>query len=311
MAWSFILLASIMPKSTHFDLNLLRVFLSVYKTGSYSATAEQLDLTPSAVSHAIKRLNGELKEVLFQRKSAGVEPTFVAHDFYRQISPGFADIERSILGYEKFCPQSSNRTFRVYVPDVFIARMIRRLAQINTSNSQIVCVALPGEQDEIYQALTTGEVDLVVDYIAPRLGGVESSLVVHEAVCCVANAEHPRVKQAISYQQYFEEVHAKLNLHRFDSRAAETLANIPLPERKTHSEHNSLYSMLFTVANSDAIGLCPERLAQEFSNQLPLRIMPIPFDAKQIEVWVNWPKKLASNPANRWLRDTIMASLQG
>ncbi|RJG49892.1 LysR family transcriptional regulator [Motilimonas pumila] len=299
-----------MPKSTHFDLNLLRVFLSVYKTGSYSATAEQLDLTPSAVSHAIKRLNAELKEVLFQRKSAGVEPTFVAHDFYKQVSPGFAEIERSILGYEKFCPTDANRTFRVFVPDVFIANMITRLEQINTSNSQIICVALPLEQDVIYQALTTGEVDLVVDYISPGLGGIESKLVVHEAVCCVANAKHPRINKAVSYQQYFEEVHAKLNLHRFDSRAAETLAIAALPERKTHSEHNSLYSMLFTVANSEAIGICPERLAQEFSNQLPLRIMPVPFEARQIEVWVNWPKKLATNPANRWLRDIIMASLQ-
>ncbi|WP_394243114.1 helix-turn-helix domain-containing protein [Vibrio astriarenae] len=57
-----------MPKTNHFDLNLLRVFLNVYKTGSYSMSAEELDLTPSAVSHAIKRLNNQLGETLFQRK---------------------------------------------------------------------------------------------------------------------------------------------------------------------------------------------------------------------------------------------------
>ncbi|GAL12950.1 transcriptional regulator LysR family [Vibrio astriarenae] len=298
-----------MPKTNHFDLNLLRVFLNVYKTGSYSMSAEELDLTPSVVSHAIKRLNNQLGETLFQRKNVGVEATFVAHDLFKQVAPAFETIEMSILGYEKFSPEETNRSFKVFVPDIFIADMITKLEAVNTSNADIICVALPPNEEQIYDALLTGEVDLVVDYIPPSLGGAASKLVTHEDICCVVNKQHPRVGDSISHSQYFSEAHAKLNLRRFDNRAAETLAKEPLPERRTHSEHNSLYSMLYTVAHSEALGLSPTRLAREFESNLNIRLLEIPFEINKIEVWVCWPKKLENNQANHWLRSIVVQSL--
>ncbi|MEF1221123.1 LysR family transcriptional regulator, partial [Photobacterium damselae] len=42
-----------MPLSKKVDLNLLRVFVSAYQTQSVTKTAEQLDLTQSAVSNAL------------------------------------------------------------------------------------------------------------------------------------------------------------------------------------------------------------------------------------------------------------------
>ncbi|MGR5118165.1 LysR family transcriptional regulator [Vibrio astriarenae] len=298
-----------MPKSNHFDLNLLRVFLSVYKTGSYSMTAEALDLTPSAVSHAIKRLNTQLGETLFQRKNVGVEATFVAHDLFKQVSPAFNTIEQSILGYEKFSPENSTRSFKVFVPDVFISDMIPRLQKINQTGADIICVALPPDDEQIYDALMSGDVDLVVDYVDPRVSSVTSVLTAQEDICCVVRKDHPRVGKQVDYSGYFAESHAKLNLRRFDTRAAETLAKLPLPERKTHSEHNSLYSMIYTVAHSEALGISPTRLAKEFQSTLPIRLMQVPFEISKIDVWVNWPKKLENNQANQWLRSIVIQSL--
>jgi len=43
------------------DLNLLKVFQSLYQEQNMTRTAEALHLTPSAVSHAIKRLREALE----------------------------------------------------------------------------------------------------------------------------------------------------------------------------------------------------------------------------------------------------------
>ncbi|MEH0665917.1 LysR family transcriptional regulator [Vibrio scophthalmi] len=298
-----------MPKATHFDLNLLRVFLSVYKSRSYTTTAEELDLTPSAVSHAIKRLNNQLGETLFQRKHVGVEATYVAHDLFKQVSAPFYAIERTILGYEDFSATETDRTFRVFVPDVYMSDLIMRLAEKNKGGAQVICVALPPDQDETYDALASGEVDLVVDFVAPHLGGVASILAHQEPMVCVVNENHPRIGDTISYDEYFSESHAFLNLLRFNSRAADTLAKQPIPQRKIHSEHNSLYSMLHTIAHTDAIGICTKNAAIRIQEALPVKIMDVPYEINKVALWVNWPKKLDNNPANQWLRSLVIELL--
>ncbi|XDF79808.1 LysR family transcriptional regulator [Aliivibrio fischeri] len=45
-----------MSKQKDFDMNLLRVFVSVCQTGSFTKASEELDLTQSSVSNAIRRL---------------------------------------------------------------------------------------------------------------------------------------------------------------------------------------------------------------------------------------------------------------
>lgn len=298
-----------MPKATHFDFNLLRVFLSVYKSHSYTVTAEELDLTPSAVSHAVKRLNTQLGETLFQRKHVGVEPTFVAHDLFKQVAEPFHSIERTILGYEDFSPSKTDRAFRVYVPDVYMSDLIQRLVGQHDISAEVIFAALPSDQDDTYDSLASGVVDLVVDYVAPRLGGIASQLAKEESMVCVVHRDHPRIGDTISYEQYFAESHAFLNLVRFNTRAAETLAKQPIPRRKIHSDHNSLYSMLHTIAHTDAIGICTQDVASLMQASLPIKTMAVPYEINKVALWVNWPKKLDNNPANQWLRSLVIELL--
>ena len=57
------------------DLNLLKVFRSLYEEQNMSRTAEALHLTPSAISHAVRRLRDALGDPLFQRAQNRMVPT--------------------------------------------------------------------------------------------------------------------------------------------------------------------------------------------------------------------------------------------
>ena len=57
------------------DLHKLRVFFVVAQEGSFSAAAERLYITQSAVSHAIKSLEQELDCRLFDRLGRSVKLT--------------------------------------------------------------------------------------------------------------------------------------------------------------------------------------------------------------------------------------------
>lgn len=57
-------------------LNSLRVFDAAARTGSFKKAAEELCVTPTAVSHQIKALEEALETLLFVRKTRSIELTF-------------------------------------------------------------------------------------------------------------------------------------------------------------------------------------------------------------------------------------------
>jgi len=57
------------------DLNLLKVFESLYLEQNMTKTAAALHITPSAVSHAVKRLRELLQDPLFVRQGSSMQPT--------------------------------------------------------------------------------------------------------------------------------------------------------------------------------------------------------------------------------------------
>ena len=53
-------------------LSTLRVFEAAARRRSFQAAATELDLTPSAVSHAVRKMEESLGVVLFERVGRGV-----------------------------------------------------------------------------------------------------------------------------------------------------------------------------------------------------------------------------------------------
>ncbi len=60
------------------DLNLIKPFLAVYQYQSITKAAESLDLTQSAVSAALRRLEKLLNKKLFVKEGRGIAPTSAA-----------------------------------------------------------------------------------------------------------------------------------------------------------------------------------------------------------------------------------------
>ncbi|MGW0943018.1 LysR family transcriptional regulator [Streptomyces sp. NPDC002623] len=71
---------------THADLNLLRTFLAVYRSGSFTAAAPQLGLSQPTVTAQIRTLEQQSGRELFTRLPRGVEPTPPAHELAEQVA---------------------------------------------------------------------------------------------------------------------------------------------------------------------------------------------------------------------------------
>lgn len=99
----------------------LRAFCVAAKCLSFKHAAEQLYVTPSAVSHQIKDLEQQLKCQLFVRKTRSIELTSVGYQFYKSVQPVMAQLESTIGDFTK---QSQNKAISLSLPEFFASEIL-------------------------------------------------------------------------------------------------------------------------------------------------------------------------------------------
>src|SRR6266478_5797354 len=107
-------------------LRNLRAFCAAARHRSFKAAADELFLTPSAVSHQMKELEEALGVRLFERKTRALELTTVGHTLLEEVEPLLEALERSLA---QIARRSGRQTLRVLLPPFFASELfIPRLA---------------------------------------------------------------------------------------------------------------------------------------------------------------------------------------
>lgn len=106
-------------------LNALRTFEAAARLGSFKAAAEELSVTPAAISHQIRTLETHLGALLFDRSGQGVALTEEGERLYRQTHRALSEMRRSL---EAFRPDPAQQTLTITTtPGLAAAWLIPRL----------------------------------------------------------------------------------------------------------------------------------------------------------------------------------------
>src|SRR5262245_55929040 len=103
------------------DLNLLVLFHVVLEEGHVARAAGRLNLTPSAVTHAIGRLRHLLNDPLFLRTPKEVLPTARALELGEPAAEILTRVARVMASAVPFDPATSDRRFMIGAPDTVLA----------------------------------------------------------------------------------------------------------------------------------------------------------------------------------------------
>ncbi len=110
---------------SNLPLNALRTFEAAARLGSFKAAAEELTVTPAAISHQVKTLEAWLGALLFDRSGQGVKLTDQGEQLYRQTHRALFDISQSLAS---FCPASNAQTLSLTTtPSLAATWLIPRL----------------------------------------------------------------------------------------------------------------------------------------------------------------------------------------
>src|SRR3569833_4339256 len=102
---------------------------------SFKFAADELFLTPSAVSHQMKELEDSLGVRLFQRKTRALELTTAGHTLLDEVAPLLQALDRSLAHIAR---RGGRQTLRVLLPPFFASELfIPRLTSFCAAHPEI------------------------------------------------------------------------------------------------------------------------------------------------------------------------------
>jgi LysR family transcriptional regulator, glycine cleavage system transcriptional activator len=147
-------------------LSILRAFEAAGRTGSFRSAATELGLTPSAVSHAIRKLEQTLGASLFARDNRAVQLTPEGEALMRHVGRAFDELRRGLEMVSTRGPQ----LLRLHSAPSFAALWLSpRLARFLRDHPGVE-VRLAAGTD--YTRFLNDEFDADIVYGMPRLEGL-------------------------------------------------------------------------------------------------------------------------------------------
>jgi len=151
------------------DFNRLKVFYYIFTQNSVASAARQLNITPSAVSQALNKLESELNVALFTRLHKKLVPTLAGSQLYETLTPFIQDLETSINRIVQ-AGQTPSGMIRIgspiefgksYFPGIF--------ASFRKTYPKVVFTMKLGDPAVIFPMIKAGELDFgLVDVFLTR-----------------------------------------------------------------------------------------------------------------------------------------------
>jgi DNA-binding transcriptional LysR family regulator len=295
------------------ELSHLRLMARLIETRNLSRAARQMDLSPSAASHALAKLRKIVGDPLFIASKGGLMPTphgeriaTAAKEALRVLSVGFSSEPR-------FDPLTAARRFSIYLSTVgqltFLPTLMAFLER-EAPGLSIRAVTAPLENPG--NALESGEIDLAVGVYDNLVSGFHQTPLGREPYVCLVRTDHPGFLSGMTMEAFLETPHAIADStgtahHAALDRAIER-SKIARSVRLIVPEFAVLPLL---VAGSNLLVMAPKRLADFFAAQLPIKTLPAPIEIPTMSVAVYWHERYHRDPANKWLRQAFVKLFHG
>lgn len=292
------------------DLNLVRVFVAIYESGSLTRAAGRLHVTQPSVSHALSRLRHHFDDVLFVRTGGRMVPTAVASDLHDSLARHLAGIERTIERTSGFDPATSRRRFRLCLTDVGEMSLLPHVLERVVSEAPgIEFDVVPLDVTRVADWLVGGQVDAAIASMTIT-GAVEADVIMEDRYVCLVREDFPLTGDTMPLELFTATRHAMVSESTGHGSAIQTvLADLDLRyESAVRVDHFSVLPHI--IDRCGFVAVVPEGTAQQIVDRWPLRTAELPFALPPFPVRLYRQAQHRDSAAHAWLRRTILDTLR-
>ena len=293
------------PQLRMVDLNLLTVFDAVMQEQNITRAAHTLGMSQPAVSNAVARLKVMFNDELFVRYGRGIQPTARAFQLFGSVRQALQLVQNELPG-SGFEPLSSERVFNICVCsplDNYLTSII--LNKVNEVAPHIHMVFKSSLNQNTEHQLRYQEIEFVLGYEEFRRPEFACVPLFNDEMVLVASNKHPRAQALITEADVYSEEHAVVSLDRFASFSQPWYDTIDKQSRIAY-QGMALISVLNVVSQTQLVAVAPRRLAEEFSEQLGLQILPLPMKLNSRTCYLSWHEAAGRDKGHQWMEELLI-----
>lgn len=277
------------------DLNLIRVFTTIYECKSISETAKILHVTQPSISYALKKIREKFRDKLFLRRKAEMIPTTKAEIIYKIFKSALLQID-SVLVEEKFDLSNSKGVFKIAVSDLgtsfFIPYIYKRIKEVAPDlNLEVIQL----DYKDIKNSMLKGEVDLCIGNKIDELKDFLFELVLKdEYIGIISSSQDFDEKKIKDY--FFISVSSHAGHKQLEDwiRVNKLKIKLKLP---------NFNSIDYMIENENHIAIVPYTLTKNLNSKI--KIIDLPLELPKIEIVVYRSNNSLHRILCKWISSEI------
>ena len=287
------------------DLNLLRVFNQLMLERRVSAVARSLRLSQPAVSNALRRLRGLLKDELFVRTAQGMQPTPLAEQLSEPVAQALGTLKTALLRQVSFDPATAEREFTLGLSDVgemyFLPPLVARIAR---DAPGVSLNSLRKDSQSVKDDMENGRIDVAVGLLPNLRDSFYRQRLFLQNYVWVFRSGHPLGKRERppGLEEFCNAQHVLTTAPRTGSGDVDGLIERQGIERRVRLRVPHYLAVGHILQATDLVATMPSRMAERLAEPFGLRYLPHPLKLPEISVDVFWHARLHRDPGSQWLR---------
>jgi DNA-binding transcriptional LysR family regulator len=290
------------------DLNLLVTLDALLTERNVTRAAERLHFSQPAVSVQLAKLRDFFGDPLLLPGPRGMRPTARAEALRKPLRQALEALDGAVSPAKPFNPAEATHTWRIAATDYGASTIVLpALSALRAAAPATRLAVVEMAPTRIARQAEQGDIDLAFHTTEGSPPGLRRRTLFKERYVLVGRAEHPRLKRRPTLKQFCQLEHVIVSPDGggFFGATDEMLAKIHMARKVVLSVPHFLF-VREAVANTDLVAMLPARLIHDRHR---LSVVEAPVEVPGYEMSMLWHERSHRDPAHRWLRDFIAASV--
>jgi DNA-binding transcriptional LysR family regulator len=290
------------------DLNLLAPLHALLEERHVSRAADRLHMSQPSMSRALQRLRATLGDELLVRGPGGYLLTPRAERIQTELQHALPRLEHVFSG-EEFDPATTARAFRLagtdYTVSVLSGTVLARLFAQSPGST----VNFARWHHTVFSDAEHGMIDLLV-HGGTAPAPLRSRELFQEGYSCLLSSHHPLAQRTVlSLEDYLHSSHVVVDVtdgrqghvdRRLESLGRPRRASVTVPYHAAAAA---------AVPGTSLVATLPSSFAIRHATPGATTVIPAPAEIGPMSYAMSWHPRLDDDAAQRWLRDSITATV--
>jgi len=268
-------------------------------------TAEVLHLTPSAVSHAMKRLRHALEDPLFQRSQNKMLPTAACQRMAPLIIDNLTRLQQILRQWGEFEPLSSEHVFRIGMHDALEPTILPKLSEIlSRSAPNVGFASIKVERNNLSRELSSGHIDVALDISMSIKPPVRQYKLWSSSFAVLMRKDHP-LRKSLDKASYMSCQHISVSNRPQGMTMEDTFFQQLGLERDTSIRCQNYFAAGKVLKSSNQLLTVTKLMADQLLDD-DLCIADVPYALPSFSTSIYWHEHTEQDAALAWLRSRLI-----